>query len=117
MRDQRMTQAPEVMYNAALFYSHGGFAAEWNYNYTGDRLYDLRSSRPDTYIQPTTISNLIVNYTMPSGLTVGASVQNLFNEHSYWATTSERKAYLSNDRKGGYVETGRIYMLNLTYAF
>ncbi|SUJ34358.1 Uncharacterised protein [Sphingomonas paucimobilis] len=44
-------------------------------------------------------------------------VQNLFNEHSYWATTSERKAYLSNDRKGGYVETGRIYMLNLTYAF
>ncbi|MCT8002926.1 TonB-dependent receptor [Sphingomonas sanguinis] len=116
-REQRMTQAPEVMYNAALFYSHGGFAAEWNYNYTGDRLYDLRSSRPDTYIQPTTISNLIVNYTLPSGLTVGASIQNLFNEHSYWATTSERKAYLSNDRKGGYVETGRIYMLNLTYAF
>jgi hypothetical protein len=34
-RQQRMTQAPEVMYNAALFYTRGGLSAEWNYNYTG----------------------------------------------------------------------------------
>ncbi|MBB5711809.1 TonB-dependent receptor [Sphingomonas xinjiangensis] len=116
-RNQRMPQAPRVMYNAALFYGHAGIYAELNYNYTGDRLYDLRSDRPDTYIQPVSKANLIVNYSLPSGLTVGASVENLFDEHNYWATTSERKAYLSNDRKGGYVETGRMYMLNLTYAF
>jgi hypothetical protein len=35
-----LTQAPEVMYNAALFYTRGGLSAEWNYNYTGDRLYE-----------------------------------------------------------------------------
>jgi TonB-dependent receptor len=116
-RNQRMPQAPRVMYNGALFYAHAGIYAELNYNYTGDRLYDLRSDRPDTYIQPVSKANLIVNYTMPSGLTVGGSVENLFDEHNYWATTSERKAYLSNDRKGGYVETGRVYMLNLSYAF
>lgn len=117
MRDQRMPQAPRVMYNAELFYAHGPVAAAINYNYTGNRLYDLRSSRPDTYIQPVTKTNLIVNYALPSGLTIGASVENLFDEHILWATTSERKAYLSNDRKGGYVETGRIYMMNLGYAF
>ena len=102
MREQRMTQAPEVMYNAALFYSHGGFAAEWNYNYTGDRLYDLRSSRPDTYIQPTTISNLIVNYVLPSGLTavlrrvppeswllaaIAAALRSLFAERGFAETS------------------------------
>jgi putative intracellular protease/amidase len=32
-RQQRMTQAPEVMYNAALFYTRGGLSAEWNYNW------------------------------------------------------------------------------------
>ncbi|MGN5373381.1 TonB-dependent receptor [Sphingomonas hankookensis] len=117
MRDQRMPQAPRVMYNAALFYQHGGLYGELNYNYTGDRLYDLRSSRPDTYIQPVTKANLIVNYTLNDHMTVGASVENLFDEHILWATTGDRKAYLSNDRKGGYVETGRIYMMNLSYAF
>lgn len=116
-REQRMPHAPRVMYNGALFYQHGGFYGEVNYNYTGDRLYDLRSSRPDTYIQPVTKANLILNYAMATGLTIGASVENLFNEHILWATTSQRKAYLSNDRKGGYVETGRNYLLNVSYVF
>lgn len=49
------------MYNAALFYQYGGLYAELNYNYTGDRLYDLRSSRPNTYIQPVTKANLILD--------------------------------------------------------
>lgn len=116
-REQRMPQAPRIMYNAALFYNNNGIYAEFNYNYTGDRLYDLRSSRPDTYIQPVGKANLIVNYAFPSGLSVGASIENLFNQHNFWATTGDRQAYLSNDRKGGYVETGRIYMMNLSYSF
>ncbi|MGN8000736.1 hypothetical protein [Sphingomonas sp. 22176] len=50
-------------------------------------------------------------------LTAGVSVQNLLNSHSYWATAGVGKALLSVDRKGGYVEVGRTYMLNLSYAF
>lgn len=117
MRDQRLTQAPRLMYNAELFYARGGFQAAVNYNYTGDRLYDLRSSRPDTYIQPVDKMNVIVSYVFGNGLTAGVSVENVLDAHNYWATTSERQAYLSNDRKGGYVETGRVYMLNLSYSF
>ena len=117
MRDQRLTQAPRLMYNAELFYARGGLNAAVNYNYTGDRLYDLRSARPDTYIQPVSKMNALVSYAFAWGLTAGVSVENVLDAHNYWATTSERQAYLSNDRKGGYVETGRVYMLNLAYAF
>lgn len=116
-RGQRLPQAPRAIYNAELFYANGPFNAAINYNYTGDRLYDLRSNRPDTYVQPTTKANIILGYALPSGLMIGASVENLFDEHILWATTSERKAFLSNDRKGGYVETGRSYLLNLSYVF
>lgn len=117
MRDQRLTQAPRLMFNAELFYVRGGLSAAVNYNYAGDRLYDLRSSRPDTYVQPVAKMNAIVSYALGNGLAVGASVENVLDAHNYWATTSQRQAYLSNDRKGGYVETGRVYMLNMTYAF
>ncbi len=117
MRDQRLTQAPRLMYNAELFYARGPVQAAVNYNYTGDRLYDLRSSRPDTYIQPMAKMNAVLAYAFSDALTAGVSVENLLNAHNYWATTSERQAYLSNDRKGGYVETGRVYMLNVAYKF
>lgn len=116
-RGQRMPQAPRLMYNVELFYNHGGFQAALNYNYTGDKLYDLRSSRPDTYIQPVSKMNLMLGYTLGKHVAIGASIENLLNAHTYWATTSQRQAYLSNDRKGGYIETGRVYSLNLSYSF
>ena len=117
MRDQRLTQAPRLMYNAELFYARGPIQAAVNYNYTGNRLYDLRSSRPDTYVQPVAKMNAVLSYVFSDGLTAGVSVENVLDAHNYWATTSARQAYLSNDRKGGYVETGRVYMMNLAYRF
>lgn len=116
-RRQRMPQAPQVMFNTELFWVHGGINAALNYNYTGNKLYDLRSSQPDTYVQPVSTMNAILSYTLNQHLTAGVSVQNLLNSHSYWTTAGVGKALLSVDRKGGYVEVGRTYMLNLTYAF
>lgn len=116
-RRQRMPAAPQVMFNAELFWVHGGFNAALNYNYTGNKLYDLRSSQPDTYIQPVSTMNAVLNYAVNRHLTAGVSVQNLLDAHNYWATTGVGKALLSVDRKGGYVEVGRTYMLNLSYAF
>ncbi|WP_010545959.1 TonB-dependent receptor [Sphingomonas elodea] len=116
-RRQRMPQAPQVMFNTELFWVHGGFNAALNYAYTGNKLYDLRSSQPDTYIQPVSTMNAIFSYTLNQHLSAGISVQNLLNAHTYWATAGVGKALLSVDRKGGYVEVGRTYMLNLSYAF
>ncbi|NLS25628.1 Vitamin B12 transporter BtuB [Sphingomonas sp. S2M10] len=116
-RRQRMPQAPQVMFNTELFWVHGGFNAALNYAYTGNKLYDLRSSQPDTYVQPVSTMNAIFSYTLNQHLTAGVSVQNLLNSHSYWTTAGVGKALLSVDRKGGYVEVGRTYMFNLSYAF
>jgi TonB-dependent receptor len=116
-RRQRMPEAPQVMFNTELFWVHGGFNAALNYAYTGNKLYDLRSSQPDTYVQPVSTMNAILSYALNQHLTAGVSVQNLLNAHSYWATAGVGKALLSVDRKGGYVEVGRTYMLNLSYAF
>ncbi|KTF67665.1 TonB-dependent receptor [Sphingomonas sp. HT-1] len=116
-RRQRMPQAPQVMFNTELFWMHGGINAALNYVYTGNKLYDLRSSQPDTYIQPVSTMNAILSYTLNQHLTAGVSVQNLLNAHTFWSTAGMGKALLSVDRKGGYVEAGRTYMLNLSYNF
>lgn len=116
-RRQRMPQAPQVMFNTELFWMHGGINAALNYVYTGNKLYDLRSSQPDTYIQPISTMNAILSYTLNQHLTAGVSVQNLLNAHTFWSTAGVGKALLSVDRKGGYVEAGRTYMLNLSYNF
>ncbi|MCJ2189234.1 TonB-dependent receptor [Novosphingobium beihaiensis] len=115
-RRQRMPQAPQVTFNAELFYNHGPASAALTYSYTGNKLYDLRSSQPDTYIQPVSTMNLFANYAITPRFTVGAAVQNVLDAHNFWSTAGESKSMLSVDRKGGYVETGRTYLLNLTYA-
>ncbi|MHA6719914.1 TonB-dependent receptor [Sphingomonas sp. RS6] len=116
-RRQRMPQAPQVMFNTELFYVHGAISAAVNYAYTGNKLYDLRSSQPDTYVQPVSKMNAMLNYDFGNGLTAGVSVENILDAHSYWTTAGEGKALLSVDRKGGYVEVGRTYLLNLSYRF
>ncbi|WP_369412023.1 TonB-dependent receptor [Hephaestia mangrovi] len=115
-RRQRMPEAPQVMFNTELFYDHGPVSAALIYSYTGNKLYDLRSSQPDTYIQPVSDMDLTTSYRVSRQLNVGFSVQNLLNAHNFWSTAGDSKSMISVDRKGGYVEVGRTYMLNLTFS-
>ena len=112
---RRMPNAPQVMFNAELYYDHGTVSAWVSYNYTGNKLIDVRTPQPDTYLQPTSLLNLSATYTIGKRLTVGASLQNLLNASNYWATYGEKQTLLSVDRSGGYIETGRTYLLNLAY--
>jgi TonB-dependent receptor len=114
---RRMPNAPELMLNASLFYNHGSIAAALDYTYSGNKLIDVRNPQPDTYLQPTANMNASVNYSFHNGLTAGVAVQNVLNSHAYWATYGSGKGLLSVDRSGGYIEAGRTYMLNLSYAF
>lgn len=116
-RTLMLPHAPEVMYNAEIEYNRDGLTMVLNYNYMGLRLLSLRGDRPDTYAQPNTRLNFMSTYEFDNGVTVGASVENILDEHSYWATTGENEAYLSADRQGGYVEAGRIFMMSLSYRY
>ncbi|MCJ2181496.1 TonB-dependent receptor [Novosphingobium sp. 1949] len=111
-RDRSLPQAPDLMFNLGLFYLHGPVSANLDYSYQGKKLYDLRSTQPDTYIQPVGNANFAASYAVTDRLTVGGSISNLFNAHTYWATAGSGTGLLSVDRKGGYLEVGRTYMLN-----
>jgi outer membrane receptor protein involved in Fe transport len=51
---------------------------------------------------------------MTDNLEVGVAVRNLLDQHTYWATVGQEKTYISNDRNGGYMKTGRVFQFSLT---
>lgn len=114
-RKLMMPNAPKVMYNIEAAYYRDGLTMVLNYNRTGQRLISIRSDRSDIYSQPTQNMNFISSYQFRNNVSVGVSVINLLDDHSYWATTGKSESYLTHDRNGGYVEAGRTFMVNLSY--
>lgn len=114
-----LPRAPEKIYNADLFYDDSTLRADLTYNYTGLQLIGLTSDRLDYYLQPVKTLNLNAVYHLPHGVDVGASVRNLLNEATFYETQGKSKRYLAYDpgADGAYVETGRVYMVNLSYTF
>ena len=55
--------------------------------------------------------------TLAPGLEVGAAVRNLTDEPTRWSTVGAGERYVSPDRKGGYLETGRIFQVSVNATF
>ncbi|GGO75069.1 TonB-dependent receptor [Bowmanella pacifica] len=115
-RESWLTQAPELMYTAELNYRNHGLYAALTYSYTGKRLYRMNSYDPDLWTHSVSSLDLAVNYEVNDALKVGAAIENLLDSHSFW-TYYGKEELLSNDRNGGYVETGRFFTVNMTYSF
>lgn len=114
LRRTSLPQAPDLIYNASLIYDLKPVRASLWYNYTGRRLVTVQDSQPDIYLQPVSELNLGFAYAINANLELGASVRNLLDTSTYWATVGKSKRYISSDRNGGYIETGRVYQLSLT---
>lgn len=114
-----LPRAPEKIYNADLFYDDSKLRADLTYNYTGLQLIGLTSDRLDYYLQPVKTLNFNATYHLPHGVDVGVSVRNLLNEATFYETEGKSKHYLAYDpgADGAYVDTGRVYMVNLSYTF
>ncbi len=117
LRSSDLPQAPDLIYNAELFYQRGPIRANLWYNHTGRRLDTVQDSQPDIYVQAVDELNLGVAYAVTPRIEVGASVRNLTDEPTYWSTVGSSKKYVSNDRNGGYLETGRVFQLSLSASF
>lgn len=117
VRRTDLPEAPGLIYNAELFYDDGRLRANLWYSYTGKRMTTVQTSRPDVYIQPLKELNFGVAYAVSDAVEVGASVRNLLDSHSYWTTLGSGERYISVDRSGGYLETGRVFQLSLTMTF
>lgn len=116
-RHVRLINAPESIYNASVFYNRGAIRAELAYNRIGRILKDIRGNNNDTWVQPMQRLNFNANYQFNNGLKLGVAVENILNDQSYWATEGKKTDLLSYDRKGGYVETGRTFLVTGTYTF
>lgn len=114
---RRLINAPDSIVNASLFYNKHGVRAELAYSRVGLIYKDVRNNNDDTWVQPMRRLNFNANYQLPHGLQVGVAVENILNDQSYWATQGKAETLLSHDRKGGYVETGRTYMINTSWTF
>lgn len=114
LRRTSLPQAPDLIYNASLVYDLTPVRASLWYNYTDRRLVTIQDSQPDIYLQPVSELNLGFAYAITPHLELGASVRNLLDTSTYWATVGKSKKYISSDRNGGYIETGRVYQLSLT---
>jgi TonB-dependent receptor len=113
-RTTTLPQAPNLIYNAEIFYAGGGFRTNLSYNHTGRFLAAVQDSQPDIYVQPVGEMNFGIAYEVTDNLEVGFAARNLLDQHTYWATVGEAKTYISNDRNGGYMKTGRVYQFSLT---
>lgn len=116
-RSLDLPRAPGVLYNAELFYTGRALSASLAWRYAGTQLVEVRGNRPDVYAQPSKQLNLSASYVLPNGLKVGAAVQNLLDDYAYWSTYGRGERVLSADRRGGYVEAGRTYLANVSFAF
>lgn len=114
IRTSSLPQAPDLIYNAELFYAGGGVRANIWYNHTGRILAAVQDSQPDIYVQPISELNLGVAYEVTDNLEVGLSARNILDQHTYWATVGKSTKYISNDRNGGYMKTGRVLQFSLT---
>lgn len=117
VRTTSLPQAPDLIYNAGLFYTGARFRANVNYHHTGRILATVQSSDPDIYIQPMGSLDLGAAYELSEALEIGISARNILNQHAYWTTVGKSKKYISNDRNGGYLKTGSVYQVSATMKF
>ena len=114
IRTSALPEAPDIIANAELFYENGPVRANLWFNHIGKRLLTVVDSEPDVYAQPLNELNLGVAFALTPNAELGLSARNLTNEPTYWTTVGSSDRYISNDRAGGYLETGRIFQASLT---
>lgn len=114
IRTSRLPQAPDLIYNAELFYAAGPVRANLWYNRTSRILTTVQDSQPDIYLQPVGELNFGLAFAATDHLELGVSARNLLDQHALWATVGEGERYIAPDRAGGYMKTGRVFQFSLT---
>ena len=65
-------------------------------------------------VQPLGEMNFGLAFAATENLEIGVAARNLLDQHTYWATVGKSERYISNDRNGGYMNTGRVFQFSLT---
>ncbi|WP_019960197.1 TonB-dependent receptor [Woodsholea maritima] len=107
-----LINAPNLGYNAQIFYEKYGLEARLAYNFSGDYVEDLRNNGINKIVQDWDRLDFQLRYTFANGFSIRGEVQNILDGHNYWATRGYEQAFQKD-----YVENGRSFFLGADYRF
>lgn len=115
--ERNIQNAPNLMGQARVYYSAGGFSIDAIYNYTGAYLesynYLGQPTRwDDRWVRPIQRTDLHIGYDFGNGVKVDASVANIFNNYTYWAHIGRNSLAISD-----IVNSGTTGLASIKYSF
>jgi hypothetical protein len=117
--DTWLPRAPELIYNADLFYDKYGLRSDLSWQYTGLQLDGISSTSLNEYLQPQESLDWSVSYPI-KGVLIAFSAKNLLNDIEFYKTLGKGTEYLGTQDGGGngsWVETGRFFTLSASYRW
>jgi len=114
-----LPRAPELIYNADLFYDKYGLRSDLSWQYTGVQLDGISSNNLNEYLQPQESLDWSISYPI-EGVLIAFSAKNLLNDIEFYKTLGKGTEYLGTQDGGGngsWVETGRFFTLSASYRW
>lgn len=103
--------APERLWNVALYYEKYGYEARLAATYNGKFIEDFRTYAVDKWVQPRTQFDLKFSRKIGAHWRVYVEGQNLTNEHIYWTTNGPKISFQKD-----YTEVGTSYIVGLNWS-
>jgi len=103
--------APERLWNLALYYEKYGWEARLAGTYNGKYIEDFRTYAVDKWIQPRTQIDFKISRRLGGRWRAYFEAANLTNEHIYWATNGPKVSFQKD-----YTEVGRTYTFGMSWS-
>ena len=103
--------APERLWNVALYYEKYGYEARLAATHNGKFIEDFRTYAVDKWVQPRTQFDLKFSRKIGAHWRVYVEGQNLTNEHIYWTTNGPKISFQKD-----YTEVGTSYIVGLNWS-
>jgi TonB-dependent receptor len=103
--------APERLWNLALYYEKYGYEARLAATYNGKYIEDFRTYAVDKWVQPRTQVDFKFSRKLGADWRIYFEAQNLTNEHIYWTTNGPKISFQKD-----YTEVGTSYIVGMSWS-
>jgi len=103
--------APERLWNLALYYEKYGWEARLAGTYNGKYIEDFRTYAVDKWVQPRTQFDFKISRRLGGRWRAYFEAANLTNEHIYWTTNGPKISFQKD-----YTEVGRSYTFGMSWS-
>jgi iron complex outermembrane receptor protein len=103
--------APERLWNLAIYYEKYGWEARLAGTYNGKYIEDFRTYAVDKWVQPRTQFDFKISRRLGGRWRAYFEAANLTNEHIYWTTNGPKISFQKD-----YTEVGRTYTFGVSWS-